>query len=331
MMRVLCCCPILYFQASQTFKMKAPFIVLLAFLLFLEFEGFSQESQEELVSAESSIPNALHEKLAGVQYVVIEQSKETLEAITHSSLAAKDIKILGSLKDYFENKLNFEAVAFTADQIKDIKKAAKSLCEIAYANYFEGSFLSDLGAMGTMRGAYIEFWFCDKSHYKVLLPDYEVSGMTNVFTKTQYVLSARGFKRVGYNAVHSSSIVHNKILFNSEAQLIDTLKSRSTNKYYEGVFENFLPTADEANVRIGIIQHQDTVYLVYLGGAVNEKDWTVGEVKGYLHPTKSKFDCLVTWFDAEKVPKKNSALSFTDENSFTFLIGEKSAKFVRVY
>lgn len=285
-------------------------------LLFYSFNVFCQyiERKPIIIQADESLPKELQEGLAGVKFGTIIQS-DALEKFMIENTQNPEIKAFIGVFDYLKTEIRLSHVAITKQQNEEIKKLGKSTCDYVWIDINIGEFKSDFMAVGKMVGAFIEYGFCDKSYYRVMMPPISVNGNTNIEKKYKKEFTTRYFHAWDYNEKYKKKLIKNEIVISKEP-FEEYLTKSDTLKYYEGVFKVLSSNVDVSQYEIGVYNKDGKIRIIYFSGADFSNDWSEGELKGILTPTMSNEDFLLEWFSADKQSLKGS-LSFSNKNAFS--------------
>jgi len=254
--------------------------------------------------------DSLISKLRGVQIIDLGYSKAQEEALIHNA-TSPDAQVLSGLVDYLRDDLGLQVIV-TEEQREQSIKIAKSQCDYGYVSLDIGAFNSELFAVGNYPVS-LTFGFCDATHYtlKTTVP---VNGLTNYRRRFYNEFKRMLYFQRRYDPSLKISVPKNKIVLN-ESDFIKYLQDSIPKSKYEGIFELFSSDNNTAKYRLGILNQNDTLKIIYFSGATFSDDWSEGELKGVVMKTKSENDFMGTIFGGSK-NLSNVSLSFLNENSF---------------
>lgn len=225
-----------------------------------------------------------------------------------------DIQTINAFVSSLQEKLGVTTVV-TNEQRDEMRKIARSVCDVVYCGIDIGDFKSDFMAIGKVPMT-VKFTYCDSSVYYVQMV-IRVDGNTNIYKKMKkefsYILPEKG-----YDAKFKKQLEQNPIV-----------SKEPGNSSYEGIYKLFDSDGPTAHI-VKIVQIETGLNLVNVSGGYFADDWKSGEVIGILHPTMSDGDFELEGWDSMKWRYKTTVV-FPNKNSFQLTRRNgKIYKYVRI-
>ena len=287
------------------------FKILVSFsLLFFISEKSLSQKKSEIKKQHERMIDTLKRNITGVKYVDFGFSNAQ-EQMVLNNLNSLDAQVLIGFVNYIKMDLGLQAIV-TSEQRKEMLKTATSSCDIVRFNYDFGEFNSKFMALGTYPLTF-SFTFCNKSKY-TFKTKLHVDGLTNYAKRTRETCAFEFINKGKYDITERKEIKKNPTIV-TESEFSKYLDTTLIKLPLEGIYQLFSSVNNTSKYKVGIFNTNDTLKVIYFGGADFKDDWVNGELKGFLIRTTSENDFFAKWVSLDK-SQMDASITFLNSNSF---------------